>query len=386
MKIVINAYSARLGGGQTYLKNLLARFAHYPDIEVDIFAPAALALPDSPRIRRVHSGWPTTNPLLRAVWERFVLPDYLRRVGADVLFCPGGVVGTHAPRGCKVVTMFRNMIPFDQDLVAKMPWGLQRLRNLVLRRVLLKSMANADLTIFISNHARSLIEQLAHIPNPVTIPHGISNAFRVSGAQRPQEAPKGKYLLYVSRFDLYKHHMEVVRAFHALPSHLTEGVSLVLLGESDMPQAAVVRELIGQLQLSNKILIGGAVPYESLPAWYAHAQAVLFASSCENCPNILLESMASGRPVLSSNVMPMPEFGGKGIAYFSPFESAEISAALARVLGDAEYAAQVGGAALQMSKRYDWDITAQETLSAILALHGKTACAPIRPGLERAST
>lgn len=368
MKIVINAYSARLGGGQTYLKNLLTRFAHNPEIEVSIFAPASLALPDSPNIRRVHSRWPTTNPLLRAAWERILLPRFLRREGADVLFCPGGVVATRTPHGCKVVTMFRNMIPFDQDLMAKMPWGLQRLRNIILRRVLLKSMASANLTIFISDHARSVIERLVRIPNPVTIPHGISPVFRAGAATRPTAAPRGKYLLYVSRFDLYKHHMEVVRAFHALPAHLTNDVSLVLLGESDMPQADVVRALISQLQLQDKVLIGGAVPYESLPAWYANAHAILFASSCENCPNILLESMASGRPVLSSNVMPMPEFGGDGIAYFSPFDPDDIGATLARVLGDAGYAEQVGHAALQMSKRYDWELTAKSTLAAILAL------------------
>lgn len=371
MKIVINAYSARLGGGQTYLKNLLARLAQFQEIEVSIFAPAGLALPASPRLRRVHSRWPTTNPLLRAVWERILLPRFLKREGADVLFCPGGVVATRVPPGCKVVTMFRNMIPFDQDLRAKMPWGLQRLRNLILRRVLLTSMANADLTIFISDHTRRLIERLARIPNPVTIPHGISTAFRAREAARPVDAPAGKYLLYVSRFDLYKHHVEVVRAFHALPASLTDDVSLVFLGESDMPQANVVRELIGQLHLDEKVLIGGAVPYESLSAWYAHAHAILFASSCENCPNILLESMASGRPVLSSNVMPMPEFGGDGIAYFSPFEPAEISLALARVLGDDAYAKEVGNAAFQMSKRYDWDVTARATLHAILALHDK---------------
>jgi glycosyltransferase involved in cell wall biosynthesis len=249
-------------------------------------------------------------------------------------------------------------------------------------------MATADLTIFISDHARALIERRARIPNPVTIPHGISDAFRANGVARPRPdgAPAGRYVLYVSRFDLYKHHVEVVRAFHALPAHLTEGVSLVFLGESDMPQAETVRTLIGQLGLGDKVLIGGAVPYESLPGWYAHSDAVLFASSCENCPNILLESMASGRPVLSSNVMPMPEFGGDGIAYFSPFDPADISAALARVLGDAAYRARVGEAALQMSKRYDWDLTAQATLSAILALHGKPVSQPVGPGTDPVAT
>jgi glycosyltransferase involved in cell wall biosynthesis len=327
-------------------------------------------LPVHPQVRRVHASWPITNPLARALWERLVLPGFLRRERADVLFCPGGVVGTSVPAGCKVVTMFRNMIPFDAELVGSMPWGLQRLRNLILRRVLLRSMANADLTIFISDHTRGLIERLARIPNPVTIPHGISEAFRTAGQvlPRPEGAPEGQYLLYVSRFDIYKHHREIVRAFVALPEELRKGLSIVFLGETEMPEAKPVADLVQELGLEEKVVMPGAVPYESLPAWYQHAHAILFASSCENCPNILLESMGSGRPVLSSNVMPMPEFGGKDLVYFSPVDPQDISRAMSRVLGDNACAQRVADAAMLRSRRYDWKVTAQETWGRIFDL------------------
>mgnify|MGYP001618408411 CR=1 FL=1 len=373
MKVVVNAYSARMGGGQTYLKNLLAHLPARADLEVLVFAPTTLEFPTHPKIRRVQTHWPTTNPLARALWERWVLPGFLRRERADVLFCPGGVVGTRVPMGCKVVTMFRNMIPFDAALVARMPWGLQRLRNVILRRVLLRSMANADLTIFISDHARGLIERLARIPNPVTIPHGINEAFRSNSQALPQPvgAPEGQYLLYVSRFDIYKHHREIVRAFAALPELLRKDLCLVFLGETDMPEAEPVALLVQELGLQDKVLMPGAVPYESLPAWYQHAHAILFASSCENCPNILLESMGSGRPVLSSNVMPMPEFGGKDLVYFSPFDPQDISRALSRVLGESKFAQRLAQAAMLQSGRYNWKLTAQETWARIFDLPEK---------------
>lgn len=370
MKVVVNAYSARLGGGQTYLVNLFKHLPDRDDLEALVFAPSSLELPVDSRIKRVQSGWPTTNPLARTFWERFVLPGFLRREGADVLFCPGGVVATPVPPKCKVVTMFRNMIPFDAELVGRMPWGLQRLRNLILKRVLLRSMAIADLTIFISDHARGLIERLARIRNPVTIPHGISEAFRSAGRATPRPAgvPDGKYLLYVSRFDIYKHHREVVDAFATLPAELREGLALVFLGETNMPEAEPVAQLVRELGLEDKVIMPGAVPYASLPAWYQHAQAILFASSCENCPNILLESLGSGRPVLSSNVMPMPEFGGKDLVYFSPLDPQDISRAMLQVLGDNEFAKSVARAAVLRSGRYDWKLTAHETWARILDL------------------
>src|SRR5690606_30736703 len=106
------------------------------------------------------------------------LPAFLRREAADVLFCPGGVVTTRVPPGVRTDTMFRNMFPFDSRAMGAMQMGKQKLRSTLLRRAMLRSMREADLTIFISNFAREVIERLTPIPNPVTIPHGISEAFR----------------------------------------------------------------------------------------------------------------------------------------------------------------------------------------------------------------
>ena len=370
LKIVINAFSAKLGGGKTYLRNVLARLPWDTALDIRIFCPDDLPLPIDPRIRRETVSWPTSNPLLRALWEKIALPQYLAAEKAHILFCPGGVVATKVPSGVKVVTMFRNMIPFDNELVGAMPWGLMRLRNVILKRVMLKSMAEADLTIFISDHARGVIEALSPIPNPLTIPHGISDLFREqdTALPRPHNAPGERYILYVSRFDVYKHHDNVVEGFAALPPGLRDSYKLIFLGETDLPPFEPVQRRIAALSLTDRIMIGGAVPYDSLPAWYAHADAILFASSCENCPNILLESLGAGRPVLSSDVMPMPEFGGPGLVYFSPFNPKSITAALAATLGSPERTAAVATAARERSSHYDWTITAEKTWNAIVTL------------------
>ena len=60
MKLIVNALSARLGGGQTYLRNLFAHLPDDPGLEVLVFAPDALELPADPRLRRVRPAWPTT--------------------------------------------------------------------------------------------------------------------------------------------------------------------------------------------------------------------------------------------------------------------------------------------------------------------------------------
>jgi glycosyltransferase involved in cell wall biosynthesis len=370
MKIVINAYSARQGGGQTYLVNLLSQLPATGTPLIEVFAPAGLKLPEHPNIKRVSANWPTENPLLRAAWERLVLPRYLRQTSADVLFCPGGLVATKAPRSCKVVTMFRNMIPFDPVAMNALPMGLQWIRSQMLKRLMLRSMREADLTIFISSFARGVIERLAKIPNPVTIPHGISETFRAQSAALPLPEAAGSqpYLLYVSKLDVYKHHREVVQAFGSLPQSLKQSHRLILIGEAEGAAVEQLRALIADQGLQGQVLLLGAVPYSQLPAFYQNAKAVLFASSCENCPNILLEALASGRPVLSSDVDPMPEFGGPGIGYFSPFDPDSIQRAMKSALESIEVQDRWARAALQQSQRYNWAETAKDTWGAIMRL------------------
>jgi glycosyltransferase involved in cell wall biosynthesis len=374
MKIVINALSARIGGGQTYLKNLLARLPERADLEVHVFAPAELSLPVDARIRRRTARWPTANPVLRTLWEAFVLPVTLARERPDVLFCPGGVVASRTPPDCKTVTMFRNMMPFDLATIARIPFGFQKIRNLLLRRSMLRSMATADLTIFISNYARTLIEGQIGIANPVTIPHGISGEFRTSGRQldRPKWLPEGEYLLFVSRFEVHKHQREVAEAFCGLPTSLRDRYSMMFIGDVSADKAAELSELSRRCGAEKRVVIAGPVPYAELPAAYHHAAANIFASSCENCPNILLEAMGSGRPLLSSNVMPMPEFGADAVEYFSPADPASIRQALRRVLEDGAHARRLGAMAAARSEDYDWAVTARRTWQCILDLASRS--------------
>jgi len=112
----------------------------------------------------------------------------------------------------------------------------------------------------------------------------------------------------------------------------------------------------------------GPVKYEALPALYNNAKAILFASSCENCPNILLESMGAGRPVLSSNVAPMPEFGGSSLIYFSPFDADDIRSAMQAVLLDENLAKRSADGAISQSALYDWSDTARRTWESIQQL------------------
>ena len=76
----------------------------------------------------------------------------------------------------------------------------------------------------------------------------------------------------------------------------------------------------------------GAVNYSELPSLYRESDIGIFASTCENMPNILLKMMASGLPVLCSKVPPMPSILGPSAVYFDPEDPYSISQSLCKLI------------------------------------------------------
>ena len=372
--VLLNAQSARSGGGQTYVINLLNHLPEGFPAKVFVLAPDSLSLPsDRENLKRIRVKWPVENPVARAIWEKLCLPKLLRRLDADVLFCPGGIIGSRVPPGCKAVTMFRNMIPFSPLQRRRYGLGYMRARNWLLNKLMLRSMMQADLVIFLSNHARTVIEESTRgkLKETVTIPHGISPSFRKAdgaNAPKPTWLPSENYFLYVSTLDHYKAQLEVIQAYAMLKKKRDTKEKLLLIGPEYAEYGRKVRELIRELALENDVLIVGAVPYVDMPALYQNASLNIFASECENCPNILIEALAAGRPVFSSNYAPMPEFAGDAVVYFDPRLPDELAQKLATVLADPARMRDLAAKALERSRLYNWSVSAQMTWQAIQKL------------------
>src|SRR5690606_21915599 len=99
---------------------------------------------------------------------------------------------------------------------------------------------------------------------------------------------------------------------------------LVLVGPNYNEYGKEVIKLI-KSDKSGMLKYLGPIDYNKLPNIYQNARALIFASSCECCPNILLEKLASGKPVFSSSIQPMPEFGSDAVIYFDPYASEDLA-------------------------------------------------------------
>lgn len=374
--IVIEALSALQGGGQTYLFQL---FRNIPREWAGKYRIVAIL----PRefVRRLQPGlpieiltpqFPARSLAHRVLWFWIRLPRLLKNLKADVLLCPGGTLATRHLHGAKSAVTHQNMLPFDPVERKRYPYGYLRTKFLLLRLAQGVSFRDADLVIFISEYAKSVIDRC--IPRrqgrSTVIPHGLSDHFRQPVTSVPAEIGGIEYALYVSTLDFYKAQLEVVLAWAMLKERRTTNEKLILVGPENPVYGKRVRELIHSLGLQNDVIITGNISYESLPAYYHGAKINLFASSCENCPNILLEAMAAGRAVLCSNRSPMPEFAGNAVTYFDPYNSKQLAGLLERFLDDAALREQMGTMALDHSRRYQWGESARKTWSVLAELAG----------------
>jgi glycosyltransferase involved in cell wall biosynthesis len=372
---VVNALSALQGGGQTYLANLFRYLPADLDARIRVIAPAGWSVPVADR-RVVIVPIETSavrNPYARAVWERIHLKPLLGSLGASVLFCPGGIIGTGTPRNCRTALVFQNMIPFNSEQSRKYGVSPMRLRNWILKQEFRRSARQADLVVCLTDYSRAVIESAIGraAKSSVTIAHGVPPEFRAGGAHgqsAPAWLPRDGYFLYISTLDHYKAQIEVVKAFALLRKRRNTPQKLVLVGPEYREYGERVRDTIKALLLQNEVVLKPAIPYSDMPALCQGALINLFASECENCPNILIEALAAARPILCSQVQPMPEIAGDAAEYFDPRSPEDLAAKWAALLADPARMDSLARRAELRSRMFDWPDAARRTWFALAAL------------------
>ena len=368
-RIMINTFALRGGGGQTHLLKIMEYLEGTRNFSVILLVSSSTnIIVDRKDIEILKVKWPVNNPVMRFIWEILFLPYVLLNTKIDLLFCPGGVISNYVPKGIKSVTMFRNMTPFDDLALSKMPFNLIKVRNILLKRSMLKSMKKADLVIFISEFAENIIKKHLRKPlkNRILIRHGVDFSESCSTSMEISHIVDCPYIFYPSSVDCYKSQLEVVKAYASLYSK-RDMPKLVLAGSltQNLSYVKSVKKEIINNGLEDKILMVGSLDYELMPALYKNSDLVIFASQTENCPNILLEAMSSKKMILCSNFMPMPEFANDSVVYFNPKDPLDLEKKLVSVIDNKILQEEFALKALEESKKYSWGKTSKDTWDSL---------------------
>lgn len=373
MRIGIDASNLRSGGSLTHIGELLAAAnpERYGVTRVVVWGGTEVLsrLPERPWLQGVYE--PTLDrPLpIRVLWQQTKLSWLARRAGCDLLFVPGGTyLGDFRP----FVTMSQNLLPFDSSQVRLYGASPMALKFLLLRIGQTKTVREADGTIFLHDYGRArVVDSVKKLAGPdAVIPHGVSGRFRAAPRrQKPlSEYSKARpfQLLYVSTVDAYKHQWRVVEAVAKLVG-MGLPVRLELVGPAHAGWMHRLQRVIKRLGADDYVHYRGTVPYRELPPVYAECDGFVFASSCENLPNVLLEAMSSGLPIACSDRLPMPKILGDGGVYFDPSDAADIARALHYLITSPEARESYAAIAYERARNYSWERCADATFSFLRA-------------------
>lgn len=361
----VDASRNRSGGAKAHLLGVLGEGdpARHGIREVHVWAYRSLAdsLPRRPWLV-VHTPAALEGSLLAQVWwQRRHFPAEARAAGCDVVLnTDAGSVSRFHPS----VTMSRDMLSYEPGEAERYGWSRARLRLIALRYVQNASLKSADGAVFLTHHAARVIQEAAGPMRRVEIiPHGVGAEFKATkpAHEWPSAGERPIRLLYVSNAAPYKHPWNVVEAVAAVRAR-GHDVVLDLVGGGSGPAQRRLDETIRRADPRGAFVRqAGFVPPRDLPRTLADADLFVFASSCENMPNTLVEAMAVGLPIACSKRGPMPEVLREGGLYFDPEDVGSIAAAIERLLTDPEVRRAVAGRARSLADAYGWGRCADET-------------------------
>jgi glycosyltransferase involved in cell wall biosynthesis len=373
MILGIDATNIRSGGGVTHLVELLnnsePRNDGFKKVIIWSNLKTLKQIKDQDWLKKINPVYLEKNMLNRVFWQLFYLSKECKSNNCNILLIPGGsFFGSFKP----IVSISQNLLPFDRREMNRYFPSLFFFKLLLLRFVQANTFKKSNGVIFLSSFARNQIQKFPNIINIdyEVIPHGINNLFFKD--KKPQNSiedystSKPYRILYVSKIDLYKHQWNVVEALYKIRKEKKWPIILDLVGGAFPPALKKLTQVINKCDSERKwVNYMGELDYDILKDIYINTDLIVFASSCENMPNILIESMATGIPIASSNRGPMPEVLKDAGLYFDPESIDSISTAIENLIISPELRTINSRKSQTLAINYNWGKCSKSTFNFI---------------------
>ena len=245
-------------------------------------------------------------------------------------------------------------------------------RVLFMRREIQKALSRASALFAVSEFTRqSIIEQFNWPEDRVhTVLLGVDHDhYAPVQPEKSAQVLSGlglkakNYTLCVSTIEPRKNLDQLIRAYSRLPKSIRQACPLVIVGARGW-RSEQTHALIKSCAEAGWLHYFGYLPQEQLPAVLANCALFVFPSLYEGFGLPVLEAMASGVPVLSSDISPVREFAGTTIRYFDPHDGESITTSLQSALDDSEWRRVSAEQARRQSQEFTWSKTVQQLLQA----------------------
>lgn len=368
MHLFINSLAASAGGGLTYIRNVIPHLVARQDVRVTV------AL--SPSLRREFAAQSNIEfleldiPPARRFWfEQSKLPGFIRRCSADVLLATGNFALRKSP--VPQILLSRNSVytsdDFYRDLISRREyriWLDTHFRALLAKR----SIFWADTTVAPSEAFAAELRQWTG-KKVHAIHHGFDRETFFSdssplSAQVEQKLKQGEgavRLLFVSHYNYYRNFETLIRALPLLRQRLPgRPVRLFLtckLSDGENPgeyRPGSAAKLVRDLGVEDMVVELGAIPYRQLHLLYPQADLYVTPAYTETFAHPLVEAMASGVPVIASDLAVHREICGEAAGYFQRFSAEELAGKVVQVIQSSESMTRMKAVGLERSREFSW--------------------------------
>lgn len=301
----------------------------------------------------------TRSPVKRIVWEQGIQPWVVR-----------GLDGLHAQAFVSpVLSQVPSVVTVYDLSFVHYPQGLTAARRLYLRLLTPLSCRRARRIIAISQSTADDLASVFGIPrDKIDVALGAHDPQRYRPLPAPQvEAFRAarnlppRFWLFVGTIEPRKNLVRLLTAYARLDPNMRPPL---IIGGARGWLADDVFETVRRLDLERAVQFIGYIPVEDLPLWYNSAELFVFPSVYEGFGLPVLEAMACGTPVVTSNVSSLPEVTGGAALCVDPYAVDELVTALQRASTDEAWRQTAVQTGIERAATFSWMETARQTASA----------------------
>jgi glycosyltransferase involved in cell wall biosynthesis len=386
--LFINGLAASAGGGLTYARNVLPRLdkrtSNHSDLRVTVLLNRALAgeFKELSSIAILPSDY-ARSAAARFCYEQYEVPRMIRSAGADVLLSPGNFA------------IFRSPVPqilLSGNALYVSAGFVRDLRERGEYKMWLDNTLKSKLARWSVNTAECTVAPTAAFANDLrnwtgkdvlAVHHGFDHeSFFCNHAPLPQplqaklSATEGSLqLLLVSHYNYYRNFETLFRAIAIMKKKLSpRPIRLILtctLKSHDNPgsyRAEPAAALVRSLGIFDEVIELGAIPYNSIHHVYKACDFYVTAAYAETFAHPLVEAMASGLPVIASDLAVHREICRDAGLYFPNFSPGDLAEAVIHASQSPQHSSAMRSAGLSRSHDFSWDKHIQALLSLARSL------------------
>lgn len=302
------------------------------------------------------------------VWEQWALPRAAKKYGCDILHCTSNTAPVFSKT--PLVLILHDIIYLESiSIFKKAGTWYQKLGNMYRRWVVPPVVKKSKKVVTVSHYEKDRIAKFFKMSgNQLSaIYNGVGSHFQKITDEAYLQKIKTKYklpdhfLFFLGNTDPKKNTKGVLKAFADFNAQVEKQYKLVMLDYDESALQSLLAE-IGHPEIHEHIQLTGYVPNAEMPAIINQCDVFLYPSLRESFGIPILEGMACGVPVITSNTSSMPEIAEDAAHIVDPHQPQQITDGIIKILSDNSYRNSLIEKGLERSKRFSWQRMAEENL------------------------